>query len=509
MFKIIIKSSFLIIAFVFVVNFQSAESSSFSTNLKEVRAEINRDDLNAAIEKIKKILISNENEQEQINVLFGDIYLKINQPQKAEDFYQKSFFTSNKNVESLVLMGLAEVRLLQGKLSDAINYAEQTIRINQNIVRPKIILAIAKTRLGEGEEAIKILNDLYDSKKTAEIALAISDYFNAFDDNKRSIEVLEEFISRDPSNIKVINQLANLYMFEGNKEKALEYKFKAYKYYEFNRNKKKLRETKNWILSVDPKYFDKPAKVTKNQNEENKEYEEEEINNYQDNQVVPNYEKFEFASNKRGSGFIVGKGRYVITNYHVIHNAQRIAVRNGLGQIRNAKVVNFSKKLDLALLQLDKTYDHRISLKTKTFKSPRPGDDVVTIGFPGIGETAWQPTITQGIVSKVFTEDDKYPATFMTTIAINAGNSGGPIFDLNGNLVGVAYASLNKLDWIKAGLSKEVSLPTDMGYAIKSQKINKIFEYKQNNKFKNKKYSRSELYQKMLPSVVIVAILKK
>ena len=509
MLKIILKSSFLIIAFIFAVNFQSAESSSFSSNLKEVRAEINRDDLNEAIKKIKKISISNENEQEQINVLFGDIYLKINQPQKAEDFYQKSFFTTNKNIESLVLMGLGEVRLLQGKLDDAVSYAEQTIRINQNIIRPKIILAIAKTRLGDGEEAIKILNNLYASRKTAEIALAISDYFIAFDDSKRSIEVLEEFTSRDPNNIKVINQLANLYLFEGNKEKALEYKFKVYKYYEFNRNKKKLRETKNWILSVDPKYFDKPAKVTKKQNEENKEYEEEEINNYQDNQVVPNYEKFEFAANKWGSGFIVGKGRYVITNYHVIHNAQRIAVRNGLGQIRNAKVVNFSKKLDLALLQLDKTYDHRISLKTKTFKSPRPGDDVVTIGFPGIGETAWQPTITQGIVSKVFTEDDKYPATFMTTIAINAGNSGGPIFDLNGNLVGVAYASLNKLDWIKAGLSEEVSLPTDMGYAIKSQKINKIFEYKQNNKFKNKKYSRSELYQKMLPSVVIVAILKK
>ena len=119
MLKYIIKSSFLIIAFVFVVNFQSAESGSFSSNLKEVRAEINRDDLNEAIEKIKKISISNENEQEQINVLFGDIYLKINQPQKAEDFYQKSFFTSNKNIESLVLMGLSEVRLLQGKLDDA------------------------------------------------------------------------------------------------------------------------------------------------------------------------------------------------------------------------------------------------------------------------------------------------------------------------------------------------------------------------------------------------------
>ena len=224
--------------------------------------------------------------------------------------------------------------------------------------------------------------------------------------------------------------------------------------------------------------------------------------------IIPNYEQFEFASNGSGSGFIIGKGKYVITNYHVIHNVQKVAVRNGQGKIRNAKVVNFSKKFDLALLELGKNYDPNISLKTKTFKEPRPGEDVITIGFPGIGETFLQPTITQGIVSKVFTDNDTYPGTFMTTIAINSGNSGGPIFNLEGNLVGIAYAAINKLEWIKAGLANEIPLPTDMGYAIQSNMIHKIIEYKQNNKFKKSKYSRAELYEKMLPSVVVVAVLK-
>ena len=49
--------------------------------------------------------------------------------------------------------------------------------------------------------------------------------------------------------------------------------------------------------------------------------------------------------------------------------------------------------------------------------------------------------------------------------------------NLEGNLVGVAYAALNKLEWIKAGLDKEIPLPTDMGYAIQSRMINKIFQY--------------------------------
>ena len=505
MVKTLIKFCVFILILAFFINIQSAKADNFNTNLKKIRGEINRDNLNEAIKKIKKISISSENEQEQINVLFGDIYLKINQPQKAEDFYQKSFFTSNKNVESLVLIGLAEVRLLQGRLDDAINYAEQSIRINQNKIRPKIILAIAKTRIGDGEEGIKILNDLYAGNKTAEIALAISDYYSAFDDSKQSIEVLEKFISRDPNNIKVLDQLASLYLFDGNKEKALEYKFKVYKYYEFNRNKKKLIETKSWILSVDPNYFDKPVKVKKKkvkkkEEEENKEYEEEEISNYEDNKVVPNYEDFAFAPNAHGSGFIVGNGKFVITNHHVIIGAKKIAVRNGIGKVTNARVAATSKDYDLAILELEKPYPKKYSIDGKDFVEPKAGTDVISIGYPGIGMTYEQPTITQGIVSKVF--DDKI-GIFLTTAAINSGNSGGPIFNLNGKLVGVSFAALDK----KKILDEEGQIPTDMGYAIKSNMIKKVFEHEKGIPVKSAKYDKSTIYEKMLPSIAIVVVL--
>ena len=66
----------------------------------------------------------------------------------------------------------------------------------------------------------------------------------------------------------------------------------------------------------------------------------------------------------------MGKGKYVITNYHVIHNAKKIAVRNGLGKIRNAKVVDFSQKYDLAILELSKFIPPSISIsKFKPFSS--------------------------------------------------------------------------------------------------------------------------------------------
>ena len=211
-----------ILTLILFSNIQSVFAISFDENLREIRSEINRDNLQEAIKKLKKINIDNEIQQEKIDLLFGDIYLKINEIEKAEEFYQKNFFTSNSNIEALTFIGLAEVRLAQGMINDAIKFAKQSIKINSNKIRPKIILAIAKTRIGEEEEAIKILNTLYDNRKDAEVALALSDYYNAFDDASEAIKILEEFINRDPKNIKVLNQLASLYLFICNKYKEIE-----------------------------------------------------------------------------------------------------------------------------------------------------------------------------------------------------------------------------------------------------------------------------------------------
>jgi len=490
----------LFLSLIILLNFHTVYAANFNDDLREIRAEINRDNLQDAIKKIKKIKISNENEQEKIDLLFGDIYLKINQIDKAEEFYQKTFFTSNEEIEARTFIGLAEVRLAQGKLSDAIKYAEQSIQINPNKIRPKIILAIAKTRIGEGEESIKILNELYDNRKDAEVALAISDYYSSFDDSAQAINILEEFIKRNPNNIKVLDQLASLHLFSGNKEKAIEYKLKVYKYYEFNRNRNKQKQAKAWILSVDPKYFDKPVKVKKEDKKEQEEYQEDEISNYDDNKVTPNYEEFAFAPSGHGSGFIVGNGKYVITNHHVIDGAKKVAVRNGIGKVTEATVAAISKDYDLAILELSNPYPKSYSIDAKDFVTPKAGDDIISIGYPGIGITFEQPTITQGIISKVF--DDEM-GIFLTTAAINSGNSGGPLFNLYGKLVGVSFAALDKKKW----LDEMGQIPTDMGYAIKSNMIKEVFKHDKSVPVKSAKYDKATIYEKMLPSIALVVVL--
>ena len=477
-----------------------AKALDFEQKIYQIKLEVNRDNLPKAIKDLGKVEIKSEVEQDKVDLLFGDIYLKINQPSKAEDFYQKTFMSSDNEVEALSYIGLAEVNLRYGKLEKAIDHANDSLRINPNNIRPKIILATAKDRIGEDQESIKILNSLYSNQKNnAEVILAIADYHLSKDDYEKSLKILEKFIKVNPSNIKVMDQLGNLYLIMGNKEKALEYKFKVFKHHEFNKNRYQAKKVKLWIISVEPKFFDKKPKIKAVKQDKSKDYEKDETDNYDRNKIVPHYEEFAFAVNAHGSGFIVDDGKYVITNHHVIKDSTKIAVRNGTGTVSNAKVVSISEKYDLAILELEKPYPKKFAISSRNFEDPVTGDDVISIGYPGIGITFEQPTITQGIISKVFDDND---GIFLTTAAINSGNSGGPIFNLNAKLVGVSFAALDK-----AGLfAKTGQLPTDMGYAIKSTMIKKVFKHKKSTQTKKTKFSKAAIYEKMLPSVVLVVV---
>ena len=92
MIKFINKIAIIVLTII-LLNSSSTYAADFNKSLVNIRGEINRDNLDEAIKSLKKITVTNENEQEQINILFGDIYLKINQPQKAEEFYNENLFT--------------------------------------------------------------------------------------------------------------------------------------------------------------------------------------------------------------------------------------------------------------------------------------------------------------------------------------------------------------------------------------------------------------------------------
>jgi serine protease Do len=137
-----------------------------------------------------------------------------------------------------------------------------------------------------------------------------------------------------------------------------------------------------------------------------------------------------------GSGFFISPDGYAVTNNHVVDHAQSVQVTTDDGTIYTAKVIGTDKKTDLALIKVDGKKD--FSYVKFADQPPRVGDWVVAVGNPfGLGGT-----VTAGIVSARGRDIGAGPYDDYVQIdaPINKGNSGGPAFDTNGNVIGVNTA---------------------------------------------------------------------
>ena len=168
-----------------------------------------------------------------------------------------------------------------------------------------------------------------------------------------------------------------------------------------------------------------------------------------------------------GSGFIINKNGTIITNNHVINNAEDIVVRVGSKEYK-AKVLGADPYSDLAVLKID-TNEKFVPVKFGNSDKARVGDWVVAIGNPfGLGGT-----VTSGIISARNRDINltRYDDFIQTDASINQGNSGGPLFNLDGDVVGINTAI------IAPGQSGSIGI----GFAIPSNAasnvINQLIKY--------------------------------
>ncbi|MEI9401826.1 trypsin-like peptidase domain-containing protein [Mesorhizobium argentiipisi] len=136
-----------------------------------------------------------------------------------------------------------------------------------------------------------------------------------------------------------------------------------------------------------------------------------------------------------GSGFFISADGYAVTNNHVVDHAEAVVVATGDGKSYKAKVVGTDSKTDLALIKVD---GHDFPYVRFADRQPRVGDWVIAIGNPyGLGGT-----VTSGIVSAEGRDINANPYDNFIQIdaPINRGNSGGPAFDVDGNVIGVNTA---------------------------------------------------------------------
>jgi serine protease Do len=140
-------------------------------------------------------------------------------------------------------------------------------------------------------------------------------------------------------------------------------------------------------------------------------------------------------SSSVGSGFIVDRTGYILTNYHVVEDSSRIVVRLHSGEEFPARIIGTDEETDLAVLKIDAGRDLPV-MRLADSDRARVGDWVLAIGSPfGLAQT-----VTAGIISQTKRETP-YATPFQkfiqTDAAINRGNSGGPLVNMDGEVIGV------------------------------------------------------------------------
>ncbi len=158
----------------------------------------------------------------------------------------------------------------------------------------------------------------------------------------------------------------------------------------------------------------------------------------------------ERKSSALGSGFIIDEKGIVVTNNHVIQDAEDIIIRVNGDKEFKAKVIGADPLSDIAVLKLE-TNEKFIPVKFGDSDKARIGDWVIAIGNPfGLGGT-----VTSGIISARNRSIglSRYEDYIQTDASINSGNSGGPLFDMNGDVIGINTAILGRSGSIGIGFS--------------------------------------------------------
>jgi TPR repeat protein len=199
-----------------------------------------------------------------------------------------------------------------------------------------------------------------------------------------------------------------------------------------------------------------------------------------------------------GTAFFIDNGGYLVTAHHVIEGAKRIKIKTAAGMLA-ATVLFGDAATDIAILKVDG--DDFSALALAASSAVKTGDKICTIGYPNIQMQGQEPKYTEGVISSLSGPGNN-PRYFQISTAVQPGNSGGPLVNEQGQVVGVVTARLSDA----AAISETGAIPQNVNYAVKSAFVlpfvENIPEIKQAAKpaFKD----RAEIIEQMKKATVLV-----
>lgn len=163
-----------------------------------------------------------------------------------------------------------------------------------------------------------------------------------------------------------------------------------------------------------------------------------------------------------GSGAIISTNGIILTAAHVVSNASHLEVITAQGR-QTAKILQIDNSNDIAVIKCEGAFE---AIPIASSKGIRLGQTIFSIGFPNIQIQGTSPKMTKGEISSLNGYQDD-PRLWQISVPIQPGNSGGPLCDEAGNLIGIVISKLNAVQMAKA----TGDVAENVGYAIKSAYI--------------------------------------
>ena len=166
----------------------------------------------------------------------------------------------------------------------------------------------------------------------------------------------------------------------------------------------------------------------------------------------------ENAPRSNGTGFFITRNGYLISNFHVVNGAHHIRIKTGKGML-DASVVKADPTNDIAILKVEGEF---AALPLGSNQPEKLGESVFTVGFPIPNLQGVEPKLGDGKISGLSGVNDD-PTQYQISVPLQPGNSGGPLVNSNGLVIGIVNARLSDIYALKVS----GTLPQNVDYAIK------------------------------------------
>ena len=510
----------LILSFLTIICFSIKSYAITENQYLGINKLIEQENIDKAFSDLKILQKDEGKLSARSQILIGKIYLTLEQPAKAFSYFEKATFTS-VSTDDLAYAGMSMSAVKLGNLADAQKFAEKALKENPDLVEAKLALGLVFTDYGQIKKAETYFKKAILASRNS--LMAVRAYANSKmrqGQNKEAIKVITKALMEQKSDAATTDLLGKIFWIDGDIKEAIRLRSEASEMFRKSGNIQRAEQILSWLnIAAMPKVNEirrseriKQDKIEKER--KNKKLEKKvkpavpKIVSPKRVALHPNNKPEEIFVNKEkpaftGSGVILNNGKWVITNRHVIEGTKYTVVRNGLGKVREVEAIELptNKNIDLALLILKKPFPSNHSLSIEDIKVPKAGEQIYIMGYPMSSILGrYNPSISQGIISKT-SGFGEVAGQFQVTAKMNKGNSGGPIFNDKGQIIGISVGKLNKNEVLK----NDGFIPEDVNVGISGQVVLNFLNMPVKASLKeNSKYDATQIYEYMRPSVVFI-----